>query len=128
MQEKTNIFQSLFFIVSLIVGLYPFISGLNQEWKVAGAIFFGLGIWSYLQFIFKDWITAQIFGSKEMEKVFSSAKKENQKIKEELMFIRGWMSALNHFKKDKKGFVDPITLIVIVIIVIIIILILKGKI
>lgn len=127
MEKRIDILHSLFFILSIIIGLYPIAMGLNPEWKVAGAILFGLGIWSYLHFLFKEWVTIQVLGSKKMESILNKFEKRNQKINEEIIYIRGWIDAVNHFK-NKKGFVDPITLIVIIIVLILIILILKGKI
>ena len=57
--------------------------------------------------------------------------KNNQKIKEEVQYIKGWMNALNHWHKDKKGKayeLDPITVLVVTVVAILIILVLMGKI
>ena len=48
--------------------------------------------------------------------------KQNQKISK----IQGWVEAINFFK-NKKGVLDPITLIIVIILIIIIILAIQGK-
>jgi len=132
MQEtKSDIIQGMFLIISIIISVYPFISKLNPAWKVIGLILGGIGFWSYLQFLFKEWITNKVLESEKMIRLKENLGRNNQKIKEEVQYIKGWMDALNHWHKDKKGKayeLDPITVLVVTVVAILIILVLMGKI
>ena len=127
-ETKSDILQSLLLIISIIIIIYPFILNLNQTIKILGTILGLLGTWSYLQFLFKDWITEQVLESKKMEIIKKDIEDKNQNIKEEIQYIKGWMNATNHLTKNKKGYIDPITLIIVIIAIILIILITQGKI
>lgn len=130
-EKRSDAVQGIFLIISIIIAIYPFVSKLDPIWKIAGLIFGGIGFWSYLQFLFKEWIINKVGESEKMNEIKIDLEKKNLKLKEEIQYIKGWMNALNHWHKDKKGKayeLDPITILVITVVAILIILVLMGKI
>ena len=86
-----------------------------------------LSLWIYVKFYIEDRAISRI---RSIEKRLNS--NENiinnrmNKQDKEIFKIKWWVEAINFFK-NKKGAIDPITLIFILLIIIIIILALQGK-
>lgn len=87
-----------------------------------------LSLWIYIKFYVEEKTISRI---RLLEKRLNSNEdittNRMNKQDKEISKIKGWIEAINFFK-EKRGAIDPITLIFLLIIIIIIILALQGKI
>ena len=130
-EHKTDMYQHFLLLISILITLIPFFSGLDKEWKIVSVIFGGLFIWVYFQDLLKEKIVEITLESDQMKKLLEEQKQLNNSIKEDITEVKVWIKAITNFKKNKSGEargIDPLTVLMVIIVTILIILILKGKI
>lgn len=118
---KKSIFLDIIAIFSLIVFLFSYLnpsSYLNPIYRLGGLIVSIILIGTYVKLYIQE-------SSREQSK--TQIEKMLKPIKSRLDKIEGWKEAINHFLPNKKGVIDPITLIIILVIIILVVLYLQGK-
>lgn len=127
MKEKPDLWLELFFNIlaaaSAMLTIYGFF--VQAQWRLAAVILGIVGLYFYTRWWIKDFIARDIL--LQNEKV-NKIEGEYTKLREEVTYMKGRMSAINHFKwKKGRGAIDPLTLIIAVIIIILIVAYIQGR-
>ncbi|MBW2974774.1 hypothetical protein KY366_03575 [Candidatus Woesearchaeota archaeon] len=118
---KGETLLDLFGLIGLILAPSAFIEGIDPYIKYPASIFAVIALGIYTKLSYNEKIIKLIKQNKE-----GIGKMNNRIIgmNGQIERIKGWIESTEHFFpfKNKKGFLDPITLLVIIIIIIIIII------
>lgn len=119
--DSLGIFGGILTIVSFIENSF------FQSYKIlflsAGVISVGI----YIKLYIEEKAISKIDSlEKKLNTLKENVKDEMNQQNQKISKINGWVEAINFFK-NKKGALDPVTLIIIIIIIILIILALQGK-
>lgn len=118
-----DLFQTLLGILAAVITIYGFLYQTPAKFAIIG-----LGIillYFYTRSWIKDFIARDILIQNEK---IDKVEENYRNIEKEVIYMKGWMEAINHFKSKKgRGAIDPLTLIIAIAIIILVVAYLQGR-